>query len=139
MTDGPNAPPPSAYLNPIARPPTATEPIATPPIDTPNPSATPPSAPRRPNDTPPSVTMPMARPPIARPPIAILPNAMTPFAARGRIVTGSTPMQMCTSGHDPIEASDLYSHPNITGLRATQSRQVSRGVSRPTQSRQMAF
>jgi hypothetical protein len=69
----------------------------------------------------------------------MLPSAITPFAARGRIVMGSIPMQMCTSGHDPIDAVDLYSHPNITGPRSIHSRHMSRGVSRPTQLRQIAF
>src|SRR5437667_8442856 len=43
MTDGPNAPPPIAWTNPIAAPPTAIDPTASPPIDSPKPSAAPPS------------------------------------------------------------------------------------------------
>ena len=61
MTAGANAPPPMAYMKPIAAPPMATDPTASPPTDTPNPSATPPSANSTPVDRPPMVTRPHAK------------------------------------------------------------------------------
>jgi hypothetical protein len=64
---------------------------------------------------------------------------MTPFAGLGRMVIGSMPMQMCTSGHSPIVSGDLYSNPYMRVPRSMQVRHASLGASRPTQSRQSAF
>src|SRR5262249_51235049 len=113
---GANAAPPMAYFRPTASPPIATEPAANPPIETPRPIAAPPKANIRPNDAPPRLNRPHARPPMATAPTAMLPIAITPFATRGRIVTGSIPAQTWSSGHDPMLIVDRYSNPNIVGI-----------------------
>jgi hypothetical protein len=96
-------------------------------METPVPSAAPPTAASSPIDSPPKDTNPIARPASAMPPMATLPIAITPLATFGRIVSGSIPVQMCTSGHPPNVAADRYSNPK-TAPRAAQVRQTTRGA-----------